>query len=123
MEILALCAGHRWIPLTKANDAELWCFLWSVPWINGWVNNQEAGDLRRHRAHYDIIVMNVQVIIDNRNVIFGVHQGWGAVSNLSEISDLSQKFKHNLWRVKSELKLSQKQHLTPVVSTDILAFQ
>ena len=26
-------------------------------WINGWVNNREAGDLRRHRAHYDDIVM------------------------------------------------------------------
>ena len=26
-------------------------------WINGWVNNREAGDLRRHRAHYDITVM------------------------------------------------------------------
>ena len=25
--------------------------------INGWVNNGEAGDLRRHRAHYDVIVM------------------------------------------------------------------
>ena len=25
--------------------------------INSWVNNREAGDLRRHRAHYDIIVM------------------------------------------------------------------
>ena len=23
--------GHRWIPLTKANDAKLWCFLWSAP--------------------------------------------------------------------------------------------
>ena len=23
--------GHRWIPLTEASDAELWCFLWSVP--------------------------------------------------------------------------------------------
>ena len=23
--------GHRWIPLTKASDAELWCFLCSVP--------------------------------------------------------------------------------------------
>ena len=23
--------GHRWIPSTKASDAELWCFLWSVP--------------------------------------------------------------------------------------------
>ena len=25
--------------------------------INGWVNNREAGDLRRYRAHYDVIVM------------------------------------------------------------------
>ena len=25
--------------------------------INGWVNNREAGDLRRHYAHYDVIVM------------------------------------------------------------------
>ena len=24
---------------------------------NGWVNNHEAGDLRRHRAHSDVIVM------------------------------------------------------------------
>ena len=26
-------------------------------WINGWVNNGEAGDLRHHRAHYDVIVI------------------------------------------------------------------
>ena len=26
-------------------------------WINGWVNNRKTGDLRRHRAHYDVIVM------------------------------------------------------------------
>ena len=25
--------------------------------INGWVNNREAGDLRRYRTHYDVIVM------------------------------------------------------------------
>ena len=49
--------GHRWIPLTKASDVELWCFLWSAPRINGWVNNREAGDLRRHHAHNDVIVM------------------------------------------------------------------
>ena len=23
--------GHRWIALTKASDAKLWCFLWSAP--------------------------------------------------------------------------------------------
>ena len=26
-------------------------------WINDWVNNREAGDLRRYLAHYDVIVM------------------------------------------------------------------
>ena len=26
-------------------------------WINGLENNREAGDLRRHRAHYDVIVV------------------------------------------------------------------
>ena len=26
-------------------------------WINGWVHNREAGDLRRYRAHYDVSVM------------------------------------------------------------------
>ena len=26
-------------------------------WINSWVNNREAGDLRRFRAHYDVTVM------------------------------------------------------------------
>ena len=44
----------RWIPLTKASDVELWCFLWFAPWIN----NRKAGDLRLHRADYDVIVMN-----------------------------------------------------------------
>ena len=27
-------------------------------WINSWVNSREAGDLRRHRTHYDVIVMS-----------------------------------------------------------------
>ena len=26
--------------------------------INSWENNREAGDLRRHRTHYDFVVMN-----------------------------------------------------------------
>ena len=48
--------GHRWIPRSKANDAELTCLLGS-PAQYDWVNNREAGDLRRRRAHYDVIVM------------------------------------------------------------------
>ena len=38
--LLALCVGN------------LIC-----AWINGWVNNREGGDLRRHGAHYDITAM------------------------------------------------------------------
>ena len=34
--------------------ALVFSLIWA--WINGWVNNREAGDLRRQRAHYDVIV-------------------------------------------------------------------
>ena len=47
--------GHRWIPLTKASDAEIWCFLWSAPnkrlsnqsW--GWWFETPSSPLWRHR--------------------------------------------------------------------------
>ena len=45
--------GPHCIPHTKASDAPaLICTR-----INDGVNNGEAGDLRRHHAHYDVIVM------------------------------------------------------------------
>ena len=34
--------------------------------INGWVNNREAGDLRRYRAHYDVIVMEKWVLVPDK---------------------------------------------------------
>ena len=57
--------GHRWIPRTKASDAELWCFLYLC--LDGWANNCEAGDLRRHHAHYDVIVMDLKTTNGNVN--------------------------------------------------------
>ena len=32
-------------------------FLWSALWINGWINNHEAGELGCHCPHYDVIIM------------------------------------------------------------------
>ena len=59
--LLAICAGNspitRWIPHTKASGAELFMFSLLCAWINGWVNNGEAGDLRRQCARYDVTVM------------------------------------------------------------------
>ena len=46
--------GHRWIPLTKASDAELWRFLCYTP-----ERTRDAGGLRRHRTHYDVTVISI----------------------------------------------------------------
>ena len=45
--------GHRWIPLTKASDTELWYFL-DLRRNKPLSNNPNADDLRRYRAHYDV---------------------------------------------------------------------
>ena len=50
--------GHRWISRTKASDAELWRFLWSAPEYTVKQTIVRLHDLRRHRAHYDVIIMN-----------------------------------------------------------------
>ena len=59
--LLTLCAGNS--PVTSEFPKGWWCgalmFSLICAWINGWVNNCAAGDLRRHRAHYDGSVMAV----------------------------------------------------------------
>ena len=61
---LATCAGYspvtREFPAHKGQwrGALMVSLIWS--WTNGWLNNRDACDLRRHRAHYDIIVMYKQ---------------------------------------------------------------
>ena len=38
-------------------------------WINDWVNNREAGELRRYHAHYVVIVMLCTSIVDKTHEI------------------------------------------------------
>ena len=49
--------GNRWIPHTKGQWGRAFMFSLICAWINGQVKNHEAGDLKRRRAHYDVIVM------------------------------------------------------------------
>ena len=59
--LLAICAGNSLVPgefptqrpVTRGFDVSFDCV-----WINGWVNNGEAGDLKHYRTHYDVSVMN-----------------------------------------------------------------
>ena len=60
LALLALCAGNSPVtgefpaqrPVTQSFD-----IFFDLKWINGWVSNREAGDLRRQCAHYDVIEM------------------------------------------------------------------
>ena len=53
-------------------------------WINGWVNNHEAGDMRRHCAHYDITVMM---------------WGWADASDYKVRYILLNKILHMAWQL------------------------
>ena len=50
---------HRW-PVNSHHKGQ-WrgALMFSLIFVgtNGWVNNRDVGDLRRHRAHYDVTVM------------------------------------------------------------------
>ena len=66
--------GHRWIPRTKASDADLWCFLWST----SEKCNSEASDLRHHRTHYDVIVTSTKRLWSPRKSLFITMTSWWA---------------------------------------------
>ena len=81
---------YRWIPRTKASDTELLVFSLVCAWINGGVNNREAGDLRRHRAHYDVIVMHIHVVMKN---IYLIDIIWWVYNFV--LTDIYRKDKNN----------------------------
>ena len=62
--LLALCAGNSPVPVKSPHKGQ-WrgalMFSLICARMNDWVNNREAGDLRRYRGHYDVIVMNEEI--------------------------------------------------------------
>ena len=58
--LLAICAGYSPVPVNSPHRGQrrgALMFSLICVWINDWANNNEAGDLIRYRAHYDVIVM------------------------------------------------------------------
>ena len=72
--LLAICAVNSPVPGEFPHKGQ-WrgALMFSLIWarINGWVNNPEAGDLRRHPTHCDVIVM-----VDVSSMVF-VPFKWG----------------------------------------------
>ena len=58
--LLALCEANPPITVGIPHRGQLrrsLMFSLISAWRNGWANNRDAGDLRRHRAYYDVTVM------------------------------------------------------------------
>ena len=58
--LLAICAGNSAVTDEFPSQRPVtWNLMFSLiyVWINGWVDNRKARDLRCHFAHYDITVM------------------------------------------------------------------
>ena len=79
------CPFVRWSPRSPVNTPHKGQWRGSLMlslicvWINGWVNNREAGDLRRYRAHYDVTVMCISRV----HVLLVVY--WSPVDNSKSI--------------------------------------
>ena len=56
--LLALCAGNSQSPAQRPVTQNFDAFFDLRIEKNGWVSNRGAGDLGRHCAHYDVIVMS-----------------------------------------------------------------
>ena len=59
--LLAIYAENSPSPVNSPHHKGQWrgalMFSLICTWINGRENNRKAGDVRRHRTHYDVIVM------------------------------------------------------------------
>ena len=77
--LLALCAGIHRSPVNSRHTGQ-WRGTLMFPlicaWINGWANDLEADDLRRHLAHYDVIVIESWSLM-------GVNCAWRCVQIVS----------------------------------------
>ena len=61
--------GFHWSPVNSPHKGQ-WRGALMFSWICVWINNREAGDLRRYRAHYDVIVMSstaASLVLDQFN--------------------------------------------------------
>ena len=69
--LLAICAGNSRSPVKSPHKGQ-WrgtlMFSLICVWKNVWVNTWDAGDLRRHRTHYDVTVMSIEKCVGSSAV-------------------------------------------------------
>ena len=121
--LLAICAGNHRSPVNSPHKGQ-WRgalkFSLICVWINDWVNDREAGDLRRNRTHYDVIVMFIAVReMSGRKFFLKVRKLSGNLTKCQEILTFG-KIDENRHGISHNVKENDhfRQHDSPV-SMDI----
>ena len=92
--LLTLCVGNSPVPVNSPHKGQwrgVLVFSFICVWINDWVNNREAGDLRRHRGHYDVIVMEIWQASRQHNCwgISNIKRIWTFLNQISLVRDFA----------------------------------
>ena len=102
----ALLVLVRWIHRSPVNSPHKgqWrgalMFSLICAWINGWVNNREAGYLRSHRAHYVmrfLTLVPLNVFEETCNVIFIFHLWKSSVMEVMNSFIIQYQHHDNCW--------------------------
>ena len=76
-------------------------FSWICAWINGWVNNRKAGDSRRHRPHYNVIVIIISTLTNHCDANCAIMYWYGLTLVPEYIGNpglLVQGYDYYVWR-------------------------
>ena len=106
--LLAICAGNLTVPGAfpyKGQWRGALMLSLTCAWRKGWVNNRDAADLGRYRAHYDVTIMKgyyYMILIENQQYI-----NRKCASNCSETASLSNiRYKSNFSICQSGVQMS-----------------
>ena len=128
--------GHRWIPHTKGQWGGALIISLICAWMNGWVNNREASDLRSHRAHYDVIMMyqKLPTLLPERNEIIGnspvtdkfpsqrpVTRSFGAFFDLHLYKRFSKQCRRGWFETSSRSLLRHWMNMSSALSADAVS--
>ena len=86
--LLAFCAGNSPVPgefPSQRPSTRSFDVFFDLR-LNSWVNNRDAGDLRRHRGHYDVTVMEAgQIVNKHHNFVTVYYDLWGPWHHCHEL--------------------------------------
>ena len=75
--------GIHQSPVNSQHKAQ-WCralmFSLICAWLNGWINNRKADDLRCHHAHYDVTI--ILTVIPAWMINYRLNKGWDEITYL-----------------------------------------